>query len=195
MKVYEWRQAALPWWLTALLAAGAVWILHGLYRDVFGNVWAMLPLAGVVAYLLAALFVNRTHVRVDSRGFWRSYGPLPLGPVEAPVPAKRVKLVFVRWANVSAGRTVVRRLLAGIETVDGRIVDITDPGKSEAEVWAAAQEMAEALGGHAPVRQLGERGTHIPQSDVRTMLIWAGATGASIFWAVGVQLIRFFVLQ
>lgn len=192
MKVYEQRQAALPWWLTALLAAGAVWILHGLYRDVLGNVWAMLPLTGVIAYLLAALFVNRTHVRVDARGFRRSFGPLPLGPGEAPVPAERVKLVSVRWAHVSAGRTVTRRLRAGIETVDGRLVDITEPGNTEEEVWAAAREMAEALGGHAPVKPLGERGTHIPQSEVRAMLIWVGATGASIVWAIAVQVVRSF---
>jgi hypothetical protein len=192
MKICEWREPAMPWWLTALLAAGAVWILHGLYRDVFGNVWAMLPLTGVIAYLLAALFVNRMHVRIDRNGFQRSFGPLPLGPGEAPVPAARVRLVFVRWANVTAGRTVARRLLAGIETVDGRIVDITDPGKSEPEVWAAAQEMAEALGGHAPVTPIGERGTQIPQAHVQGLLIWCGAAGASIFWAIAVQLVRSF---
>lgn len=193
MKTFERRQEAWPWWMTGPLVLAAVWLLHGLYRDVFGNLWAMLPLIGVVGYLLAALAVNRTAVRVDASGFQRAYGPLRLGPPEAPVAAGQVRLVFVRTAPVSTGKSVSFRLRAGIATTDGRVLDITEPGETEEAVWAAAQEIAEALGGHLPVTPLADRRPHTPASELGALALWFLALFGSIVWAIAVQLIRFFV--
>lgn len=182
----------MPWWLSAFTVAAAVWILHGLYRDVFGNLWAMLPMIGIVGYLVTALALNRTQVRVDREGFRRSFGPVPIGMVEAPVPAGEVKRVVVRWAMASTGRSVAKYLAAGLETRSGRLVDITEPGETEEAVWRAAREMAEALGRGVPVEAIGGRGVQIDQPTLRMVLAWAGGFAASIFWAIAVQLVRSF---
>jgi hypothetical protein len=195
MKTFERRQEAWPWWMTGPFVLAVLWLLYVLYRDVFGNLWAMLPLIGVVGYLLAALALNRSHVRVDASGFRREYGPLRLGPPEAPVEAGQVRLVFVRTALVSMGKSSAFRLRAGIATTDGRVLDITEPGETEAAVRAAAQEIAEALGGHLPVTALADRRPHTPGSELGAVALWFLALFGSVVWAIAVQLFRFFVLR
>jgi len=187
---FEGRREAAPWWLVVMLMVAAAWLLYGLYRDVFRNLIAMAPMAGIVAYLLVALLVNRTHVRLDAEGFRRRFGPLPLGPREAPLPAGDVKLVFVRYALASTGRSSSFFLRAGIETRDGRLVDITEPGMEEAAVWEAAREMAGALGGRVPVTPLEQRQTHLPKADVEALVLWLAAAFGAGVWAIAVSLAR-----
>ncbi len=192
MKTFERRQDAWPWWLTAPLALASAWILYGMYREVFGNLWAMLPLIGVIAYLLAALAVNRSYVRVDTSGLRRAYGPLRLGPAEAPVAAGQVRMVFVRTALVSTGRSSSFRLRAGIATMDGRVLDLTEPGETEEAVWVAAREIAEALGGHLPVTPLADRRPHTTEAELAALGIWLLALFGALLWAIAVQVVRSF---
>ncbi len=190
MRAYEWRRPLLPWWMVVPMAAAAAWILHGLYRDVFGNLLAMAPMAGIVVYLLLALLVNRTHVRVDAHGFRRTYGPIPLGPAEAPAPAPEVVRVYVRWAMAATRYGTHRYLTAGLETAGGRWIDITEPGEPEHAVWAAAYRLAEALGGQVPVEGQSHRGPGINKAALATVAVWFAAAWLAVVWAIAVQWIR-----
>jgi hypothetical protein len=97
-----------------------------------------------------------------------------------------VAAVYVRRAAMPTRSGAVPYLAAGVQRMDGRWLDLTEPLIADERVWAEAREMAAVLG-----KSVTEGWERAPKADWRQSRVawyWIGAVLAGILWGCFVEL-------
>jgi hypothetical protein len=189
-----------PWWgclIVLVVAAFFGWVI---YMAIFGGsspgVWryVLVPPYAVWLYLTLACLVNRRTVLATREGIVDSNGPVPL---RAKDVIRRDEIAFCFWYSAMVSSDAGDESYAighvpGVETRDGRQVDLFDHFGDESAARNAAIAMATAL-------NQGRTGSEIiearPVTDIRsdpvdTRLawvwagIWAAAFAAGGVWEI-----------
>jgi hypothetical protein len=140
------------WWQCAIMLVftlGFGWILgQGLRSksaDVYGHV--LIPLYGVWLYATLSTLLNKHSLMVSPQGLTIRNGPVPVRGVDR-IPRENIACCYFRPVTVSADHgdeVLTIGVVNGVETVDGRQVDVFGEHKTVEASRAYAIEMARAL--------------------------------------------------
>jgi hypothetical protein len=186
------------WWQCAILIAfdaGLGWIVQMGLQSTNSGPWirVLIPPYALLLYATLAALINRRSVIVTPEHLKMDNAPIPLGEGRELIP--RDKVAFVYYYPVTTisdgGDHVVLWHTCGIETRDGRDVEVFGSFNDAESAHAAARHIADAFGAPGnnysiPVRSIGALRDH--SADNRTGWIWAGCTIAALavgtVWAI-----------
>lgn len=184
MQAYERDIRLAPRWTAGVVAGLALAAIGGLLRLGWWSLAAGAPLLGLAVYGALVLYRNVWRLRVDAAGLVIGSGPLWVGPVVGRIAVEEVAGVYVRWAPMPGRPAPAAYLAAGVEHVDGRWIDVTDPMMAEVAVWREAQAVAAALGTGFLVEERKGMPGRIDWTGLRQWGCWAGLTAVAVGWAV-----------
>jgi hypothetical protein len=180
--VHSFRVA--PLWAVLVLTIPAGVAAWGVVAAGYAGSLAGTPVMALLAYGLAAGYVNHIRVRAGAEGVTAEVGPLPVGMHAVWVPREEIARIYVRRAVMAAKPQPMRYLAAGVERADGRWLDLTEPLAPAESVLANAREMAAALDWGEPVEVLEEDPPGPNENQAAPWRLWAGLLAGGFVWAV-----------
>jgi hypothetical protein len=181
-----------PWWMCLLMLVVAAFFGWVIYMAIYGGsspeTWryVLVPPYAVWIYLTLACLVNRRTVTATREGVVDSTGPVPLGPKDV---IRRERIAFCFWYSVmvrsdNGDESYAIGHVPGVETREGRQVDLFDHFKDESSAREVAIAMATAVNqGRTGSEILEARPAGEVRSDpvrTRRAWVWAGIWGAAI---------------
>lgn len=145
------RKRWAPWWLAlgaAVLSAIFGWTISrslSIGENGEEGIRIFISLCLVGAYLALAIIVNVRKTEVSPNGLKIWVGPLPVGS-SISVPRAEIALCYARHYIGYHKKAVVDSFYtSGIQTTDGRQIDVTTHIKMPDQALRVAQDLAEAL--------------------------------------------------
>jgi hypothetical protein len=175
MEDYTHSFRLFPLWavlaLTIPVGLGAWGVSSARYADSLAGT----PLFALFGYGLAVGYLNRLSVRVNAEGVATEFGPLPCGVQPEWMPREEIARVYIRYVG--------KHWAAGVESISGRCLDLTDPLASGEAIRQTAGMVAAHLGWPEPVEILREP-VAADRKHAGPLLLWAGLVAAAFAWGL-----------
>jgi hypothetical protein len=182
-----------PWWFAAIFGVPFIPLAYAVGLAVIDparggeGIRIFLPLFAIFAYWILAIVFNFRTAVVDPKGIRVTLFPFPTGNGDS-IKRPDIALCYTRHIiEYEDGVEIENFYTAGVETRDGRQIDIYAQLEAEGDASKAAYEIGDVLNAHpaeCPIPVHTVLRTAVDSKFARLALIWCGLMFLAIFLGI-----------